>query len=275
MTEETFEGIGGARLFARSWRPEGSPRAVAILQHGLKAHSGLYQWPAEHLRDQGIAAYAMDLRGHGKSSGERYFVDKFDDFVADLHCFVLRVKTAEPGLPLFLLGHSAGGVVACSYALEHQAELAGLLCESFAYEIPAPNFALALLRGLSHIAPHAHVLELKARDFSRDADFVHAMEQDPLIPRIKYPSQTVAEIARADARLTRGSSSITLPVFILHGTADHVTSPSGSQRFHREVGSSDKTLKLYQDHYHDLFNDMGKERVMADVSEWINRHLPH
>src|SRR6185436_8451947 len=98
MTEETFEGTDGARLFARSWRPEGSPRAVAILQHGLKAHSGLYQWPAEQ------------LRSHGKSTGERYYVDKFEDFVADLHRFVQRVKSAEPGLPVFLLGHSAGGV---------------------------------------------------------------------------------------------------------------------------------------------------------------------
>jgi alpha-beta hydrolase superfamily lysophospholipase len=275
MTEETFEGTNGARLFARSWRPEGRARAVAILQHGLKAHSGLYQWPAEQLRDQGLAVYAMDLRGHGKSTGERYYVDKFDEFVGDLHRFVQRIKSAEPGLPLFLLGHSAGGVLACSYALEHQSELAGLLCESFAYEIPAPNFALALLKGLSHIAPHAHVLELKAPDFSRDPAFVEAMEHDPLIPRIKYPSQTVAELARADERLSRGSASITLPVFILHGTADHVTSPSGSQRFHREVGSPDKTLKLYQDHYHDLFNDLGKERVMADVRDWISSHSPH
>jgi alpha-beta hydrolase superfamily lysophospholipase len=275
MTEETFEGTNGARLFARSWRPEGSARGVAILQHGLKAHSGLYQWPAEQLRNQGIAVYAMDLRGHGKSTGERYYVDKFEEFVADLHRFVQRVKAAEPDLPVFLLGHSAGGVVACAYALEHPGELAGLLCESFAYEIPAPNFALALLKGLSHIAPHAHVLELKSPDFSRDPNFVAAMDHDPLIPKIKYPTQTVAELARADERIGKGSSSITLPVFILHGTADHVTNPSGSQRFHREVSSPDKTLKLYQDHYHDLLNDKDKEVVMADVSDWITRHLAH
>ena len=82
---------------------------------------------------------------------------------------------------MFLLGHSAGGVVACIYALEHQDELAGLICESFAYQVPAPDFALAVLKGLSHVAPHAHVLKLKNEDFSRDPQVVAAMNADPLI----------------------------------------------------------------------------------------------
>ena len=98
-------------------------------------------------------------------------------------------KSREPGLPVFLLGHSAGGVVSCVYTLEHQAELAGLICESFAFQVPAPDFALAVLKGLSHVAPHAHVLKLKNEDFSRDPAVVAAMNADPLIANEVQPTQ--------------------------------------------------------------------------------------
>ncbi|APR77764.1 Lysophospholipase [Minicystis rosea] len=273
MIEETFKGHDGIELFARSWKAEDKPRAVVILQHGFKAHSGVYRWTAEQLTARGFSAYAMDLRGHGKSGGERYYTEKFSDYVADLHIFIQMVKAREPGLPVFLLGHSAGGVVSCIYALEHQEELAGLLCESFAHEVPAPDFALSVIKGLSHIAPHAHVLELKAVDFSRDPTFVEAMSNDPLIPQINYPSNTVAEMVRADERLKKEFPQITLPVFIFHGTADRATKPSGSERFYRDAGSVDKTLELYEGHFHDLLNDVDRERVLADVVEWVSKRI--
>ena len=136
--------------------------------HGFKSHSGLYEWPAAQLVQRGLAVYALDLRGHGKSEGERLYVDKFGDYVSDVAQLVDTAKSREPGLPTFVLGHSAGGVVACIYALEHQRDVSGLVCESFAHEVPAPDFALAILKGISHIAPHAHVLDLKDEDFSRD-----------------------------------------------------------------------------------------------------------
>ena len=130
----------------------------------------------------GLAAYALDLRGRGKSDGERFYVEKFGDYVSDVATLVGLVKSRKPGLPVFLLGHSAGGVVACLYTVEHQAELAGLICESFAFQVPAPNFALAVFKGLSHVAPHAHVLHLKNEDFSRDSNVVEAMNADRSSP---------------------------------------------------------------------------------------------
>src|SRR5262249_13955185 len=153
---------------------------------------------------------------------------------------------------------------------EHEKEIAGLVSESFAHEVPTPDFALAVVKGLSHIAPHAHVLKLPDEAFSRDPKFVERMKNDPLIPRMGYPSQTVAELVRADERLKREFPKITLPVLILHGSADAVTKPHGSQRFHELGGSKDKTLKIYDGHYHDLLNDFGKERVLADIVEWFD-----
>jgi len=245
-----------------------------VIVHGFKSHSGYYDWPAERLVDNGLAVYAFDLRGHGRSEGERLFAEKISDFTSDVHDVVTVARNDNPGLPIVLLGHSAGGVIACMYVLEHQQELAGFICESFAHEVPAPDFALAILKGISHIAPHAHLLKLEDDDFSRDPAFVQRMKNDPLIPRMGYPASTVAGLVRADERLKTDFARITLPVLILHGTADQVTMPRGSMRFGERGGSADKTLKLYDGHAHDLLNDVDREVVMADVLEWLLARLP-
>lgn len=274
MKTYRFQGVGGLNIFTRVWRPEvTSPRAVVVLSHGFNAHSGHYGWVAEQLVQSGFAVYALDHRGRGHSDGDRFFVQTMSEFVDDLGTFIRQTKEREPGLPVFLLGHSAGGVISCVYALEHQSELAGLICESFAFRIPAPDFALAVIKGLSHIAPHAHVLKLPNEAFSRDPKVVQALNQDPLIANEVQPTQTLAAMVRADERLEKEFSRITLPVLIVHGTLDKVTKPSGSQFFFDKTGSKDKTLKLYDGHFHDLLNDVGKETVLADIRTWIEAHL--
>jgi acylglycerol lipase len=272
--EGTFESAG-LQIFFRAWRPGVPPRAAVVIVPGFNSHSAYYGWTAQQLVAHRVAVYALDLRGRGKSDGERFYVDTFDDYVGDVSNCLALVKSREPGLPLYLLGHSAGGVVACLYALDHQAELAGLVCESFAHQLPAPDFALAVFKGLSHLAPHAHVLHLKNEDFSRDAQAVAAMNADPLIAHETQPTRTLAAMVRADERLKREFPLMTLPVLILHGTADKATKPSGSQFFYDTAGSKDKTLKLYEGHVHDLLNDLGKDAVMADITAWIETRLPH
>jgi alpha-beta hydrolase superfamily lysophospholipase len=274
MDEATFEGLGKFKIFYRCWRPADKPRAVMVIVHGFNAHSGQYGWVAEQFVARGLAVYALDLRGRGKSDGERFFVDDFRDYVSDVTTLVQLAKGREPNLPVFLLGHSAGGVVSCVYALDHQDQLAGLICESFAYQVPAPDFALAVLKGLSHLAPHAHVLHLKNEDFSRDPLVVAAMNNDPLIAHETQPTKTVAAMVRADERLTREFPSIKLPLLILHGTADKATKPSGSQLFFDRAGSADKALKLYEGFFHDPLHDVGKEVVLADIQKWIDARLP-
>jgi acylglycerol lipase len=270
MTEDRFTNADGLRLFFRSWRPQSEPRGVVAIVPGFNSHSGYYSWVAEQLVAAGYAVSALDLRGRGKSDGERFYVETFADYVADVTAFVHLTKTREPGVPVFLLGHSAGGVVSCLYAIEHQPELAGLICESFAFQLPAPGFALAVLKGLSHVAPHAHVLRLKNEDFSRDPRVVEAMNVDPLIAHETQPTKTLAEMVRADERLKQEFPVITLPLLILHGTADKASQAAGSQFFYDTAGSKDKTLKLYDGHFHDLLNDVDKDKVIAGITQWIN-----
>ncbi len=272
-TEEKIDGAPGLKLFVRSWRPEGAARGVVVIVHGFNAHSGQYEWVGEQFTAGGLAVYALDLRGRGKSDGERFFVQSFEEYASDVAKAVALAKSREPGLPVFLLGHSAGGVTSCVYTLEHQSELAGLICEDFAFQLPAPDFALAVLKGLGHLAPHAHVLPLKNADFSRDPQVVADMNADPLIAHEVQPSQTLAALVRADERLKNEFPLITLPLFILHGTADKTAKSSGSQLFYDRAGSTDKTLKLYEGGYHDLLHDIDKETVMADIKGWVNARL--
>ena len=273
MTEGSFEGVGGIKIFTREWQPAGKPHGVVVISHGLNAHSGLYEWAPSSSLPRGsrstrwiIAAAAAPRASASSSRSSR-------TGRTDLATFIDMVKTREPGLPVFLLGHSAGGVIACGYTLEHQDEIAGLICEDFAYQIPAPDVALAILKGVSHVAPHAHVLKLKNEDFSRDPAVVAALNADPLIANESQPSETVAELVRADELLKKSFGQITLPLLILHGTADKVTKPSGSKEFYEKAGSSDKTLKLYEGHFHDLLADVGKQQVMADIQAWIDAHM--
>ena len=273
LTEERVEGTDGTKIFVRSWRPETTPRGVVVICHGVKSHSGYYFWAAEQLAASGLAVYALDLRGRGQSDGERFYIDAFEDYTNDVDAVMKLARSRQPGLPVFLLGHSAGGVVSSVYTLEHQEELAGFICESFAFQVYAPDFALTVLKGLSHVAPHVHVLNLKSEDFSRDPNAVAAMNTDPLIAGEVQPTRTVAELAKADERIKREFPLMKLPLLILHGTADKVTKPGGSQLFYNTAGSSDKTLKLYDGHAHDLLNDLDRELVMADITRWIDAHI--
>lgn len=263
------EGGSGLRVFYRCWRPGIAPRATLTIVPGFNSHSGYYAWAGRELAARGIVVYALDLRGRGRSDGERFYVDSFDDYVADVALVSAIVAERDTGLPHFLLGHSAGGVVSCLYAMQHAETVAGLICESFAFELPAPDFALAVLQGLSHLAPHAHVLALKNADFSRDPQVVEAMNADPLIAHEAQPTKTLAAIVRADQRLRQQFDKITLPLLILHGSADRAAKPEGSKFFYAHAGATDRELKLYDGVYHDPLNDKGREQVLDDIAAWL------
>ena len=274
MKESTFAGGGGLKIFTRSWQPEGKTRGVVVIVHGLNSHSGQFLWVGEQFAAKDLAVYALDLRGRGRSAGERYYVEKLEDYSEDVATLVRIAKSENPGLPVFVLGHSVGGVISCLYTLDHQSEIDGLICESFAYDLPVPEIALLFIKGLSYITPHTHVFPLKNEVFSRDPLVVESMNNDPLIQGESQPAQTSRAIIDASDRLREGFPLITLPVLILHGTDDKATNPSGSQFFYDTAGSTDKTLKLYEGHYHDLLNDVDKEVVMADINDWIDARVP-
>ena len=268
----TFENKAGLKIFTRIWLPDGDPRGIVVITHGLNSHSGYYQWTAEQLTAKSYVAYAPEQQGRGQSEGERFYTENIYDVVADVDYVVDLAKTAYPNLPVFILGHSAGGVLACLYTLEHQEKVSGLICESFAFKVPAPDFALAVLKGVSHIAPHLHTIKLKNEDFSRDTEVVTFMNNDPLIANESQPSKSMEQLVKADERLEKEFANITIPVFIIHGTSDKATKPGGGEFVYDKTGSPDKCLRFYEGHYHDLLNDLDKEIVMTDIIGWLEKH---
>lgn len=273
VTEEIFRDANGIGIFFRSYRPNGQARATIVICHGVNSHGGQYSWAAEQFASRGFAVYVIDLRGRGRSEGRRFYIDHIDQYVAGLKQLVSLARTREQGLPVYLLGHSAGGVVSTTYVLDNQTEIDGFICESFAFRVYAPKPALSLIKGLSHIVPKLPILKLKNRDFSRDPKAVERLEADPLTRNEVQPVATVAALARADDRIEREFARVSLPVLILHGTADRATEPAGSVMFHERAGSADKTLKLYDGYFHDLLADHGKEQVLNDMADWIDARL--
>jgi alpha-beta hydrolase superfamily lysophospholipase len=138
--------------------------------------------------------------------------------------------------------------------------------------VPAPAPVLAVVRLLGRIAPKLPVLKLKMKDFTRDPVALAALEADPLCKGEIQPARTVAALLKATDRMKAGFHTLKLPLLIMHGTLDKATVPAGSQEFYDAAGSSDKILKLYEGHFHDLLNDIGKEKVLADIVAWINAH---
>lgn len=270
ITEEFIDSPGAPRLFLRSWRPQRAARCALAIVPGFNSHGAYYEEFARFLASQGIATYAIDLRGRGRSNGARFLVDHFRDYVADVDRLVGTIRLRDPDLPVYLLGHSAGGVVATVFSLDPSKRLAGLICESFAFEVPASAMVLQITRLLGSVAPRLPVLKLPNEAFSRDAGKIDRMNRDPLIQGERQPARTVAEMVRASSLLRESFGRITMPLLVLHGSADAVTLPSGSQFFHEHAGSSDKTLRLFDGYYHDLLNDWSCEVVHAEILGWIH-----
>jgi acylglycerol lipase len=274
--EGEFAGHGGLRLFWQAWLPEGDSRAIMIVAHGYAEHGGRYGNLVDRLVPRGIAVYALDQRGHGRSEGPRGHVGRFAEFVADLHSFRVRIEEEERGKPLFLLGHSMGGLVAVRYLLSHSSGIAGAILSSPAFGIvnEPPRLQQWLGRILSWVAPRTSFEgNVDPQFLSRDQSVGRAYAADPLVHR-RATARFFTEFKWAMRNARERAAEIRVPILILQAGDDRLVQPAATEAFAAEVGSDHKELHVYPELYHEIFNETANEAVFADLDRWLGTLLP-
>ncbi|MGH2407649.1 MAG: lysophospholipase [Candidatus Limnocylindrales bacterium] len=286
-TESSLIGAGGVRLQAYRWAPLGheagadpAPRAAVAIVHGFGEHAGRYSAVVDALTARGFAVHGFDLRGHGRSPGRRGHIDAWADYRDDLLAFLDHVRAHEPpGTPVFVYGHSLGGAIALELGLREPMGLAGLVASGPAL-VPTGVRSPALEavgRVLSRAWPTFSIqMPLEREHITRSPEVLAATRADPLNHRtITARAATVTLPALAWARAN--AAGWRLPLLVIHGGGDRIIDPEGSRAFvaaAREGGAPDVELRIYEGGYHEPHNDLDAPRVMADVADWLERHLP-
>ncbi len=270
--EGFFEGVRNASIYFQGWLPEGEPKAILLIAHGLAEHSGRYMNIVDRFVPLGYAVYGLDHLGHGKSEGTRVYVERFEDYTDTLKIYFDRIQT---GKPVFLLGHSMGGLIGAIYLLDHQAELKGAVLSGPSVKVHDKITPTLLLVGKLHSAlmPKFGLIELDAEGVCRDPAVVQAYISDPLVYRGKTTARLAAEMLKAMRVIGAQASKITLPIMIVQGGADRLVDPAGARMLYDTVSSTGKEIRIYEGFYHEVFNEPERERVLVDVERWIEAHL--
>jgi len=275
MIKESLIGQLGIRLNCIKSKPEGAPKAVAVVLHGYGEHMGRYSHVVEALNQHDYVVFMLDHRGHGESEGARACVEKFNYFVEDLHLLVQKAQTAYPGLPLLMVAHSMGGLIGTAYAIRYESYLDGLVLSGPALHVgdDVPTYLKIISKYFAKFLPNLPVLPKANGVLSRDPEVERQFRADPLCYNGRLKSRMGYEFMIAAQQTCDKMRQLSLPLLIMHGSADKLTNPSGSKQLYAEAQSADKTLKLWPDYFHELFNEVGKEEVFAFMLEWLNKRV--
>ncbi|MFN6565102.1 MAG: lysophospholipase [Nostoc sp. ChiSLP01] len=275
---DTFEGAGKLKLYYQSWYPEQKVKAILAIVHGLGAHSDRYHNLIQHFIPKQYAVYGFDLRGHGRSPGQRGYINRWSDFREDLRAFLELIKTQHPGKPIFLLGHSLGSVIVLDYALRYPHEasaLQGVITLAPALgKVGVSKTRLIIGKLLSRIWPRFSLnTGLDLSGGSRDEKILAAYAEDSL-RHTRGSARLATEFFATVDWVNAHAADWQLPLLILHGGADRVTLPEGGKIFLERVNCSDKLRIEYPGAYHELQSDLNYQEVLADLENWLERHLP-
>ena len=278
MTNSVIQAVEGnldGGVFFRHWRAKGVQKAVILLVHGLGEHSGRYQAFANYFCLRGVSVVALDHIGHGASPGVRAHIGSFEEYLRPLDELLERITQWYPNVPCFLIGHSMGGLIAARYLLDHQSRFAGAALSAAALQAPEPPsaFAMFLARLISRFLPKMGILQLDATQISRDPAVVHDYLGDPKVHNGKASARLVVELFQSMELVEGDREKIMLPILVMHGSDDAMTSSAGSEVFLEAVSSADKTLKIYKGLYHEIFNEPERLEVLGDLATWLEARI--
>lgn len=262
----------GFSLFTQNNLVENA-KAHVLIVHGLGEHCLRYQHVAKALNAKGFNVFAFDLRGHGQSSGERGLITNISEYLEDVKC----VKANVPNhLPFFMIGHSMGGLITLQYLLDQSPfPLKGVVLTSAALEVGADitPFKQFVIKLLAFISPKFKTVKLDPTSISRDSNTVQNYINDPLIYHDAGKAGLGVALLSAIKNIKLRFSNLAYPVLLMHGTADTLTNPEGTKALYAQSVSQDKTLKLWEGAYHELFNETNQTEVIDYMTAWINERV--
>jgi alpha-beta hydrolase superfamily lysophospholipase len=273
--EEFFPSKDGTQLFRLSLVPE-KPKAVALIVHGYADHCARYKPVMEHLAKAGYAVHAFDYRGHGRAAGRRGFCSKFSEFLDDFGTFLGRVKADSGSLPVFVVAHSHGALVVATYVADRGTDgIRGLVLTGpyFRLQIEPTRFQLFQANVIGRLLPFIAIKNpLTEQQLTRDEAFQRETAADPLRHHVVTP-KWFTESNAAQARILECARKIELPMLVMHGEADPVAVPATGKAFVDAAASADKAWVGWPGMRHEIFNELGKEEVLAKTSAWLDAHL--
>lgn len=272
-SEGTFEGFENLPLFFQKWQAD-EPKAVLAIVHGFGEHSGRYMNVVNKVVPEGYSVYSFDHRGHGKSPGKRGHILNWKEYIEDVKHFLELVREEEKNLPLFLMGHSLGGLIVLNYSISNPQGLNGVIASGpLLAQAGISPVLLMLSKLMSKIWPGFSIdTKLDINFISRDPEAIKAYQDDPLVHSMAS-ARFGTEVTAATKRTLANASKFNLPLLILHGGADELVPEHGSATFFEHANTEDKVRHLYPDGRHEPHNDIDREKVLQDLSGWLNDHV--
>lgn len=272
---ETFTSSDGLTIYAQSWLPDETPKGIVIIVHGYAEHSGRYSHVATSIVSTNYGVYALDHRGHGHSEGMQAYFKSIEEPVADLEQFFRAVQQNHPGLPVMMIGHSMGSLIALNFALHHQQELNGLILSGTALNSAetVPGIARTVGNLVRNFAPTIPLFPaIGAEAISTDPKTIREYNEDPLNYRGAWRVGLAAELLDTSDKLRKHLHELTLPLLLLHGEQDTIAPISGAQSVYDKAGSGDKTFHKYPGMRHEVFNELDRGKVIDDLKRWLEAH---
>lgn len=266
----TLRAQDGTLLFFSRDIPD-NPKAVLVIIHGLAEHSGRYDYVVEKFTGAGYAVYRFDNRGHGKSGGDRGYLESFHDFLDDADLVIDKARVDFLSLPVFVLGHSMGGFIAAGYAAKYPGKVAGQIFSGAAVRV-LPGFEY--LQNEEYRARGREILpNALGHLVSRDQGIVAAYAADPLVQK-EFTLRLAGAVWKDGVTwLKVNAVAITVPALVLHGADDKIVPAGDSEWLYEAVSSKDKKLKLYPNLYHEILNEPEKDEVIADILAWLDSRV--
>jgi alpha-beta hydrolase superfamily lysophospholipase len=271
--EGTFVGVGDLPLYYQSWHSGGGDRAVLVLVHGLGGHSGAFQRLVQYFVARGYGVYGFDWRGHGRSPGQRAYVERWSDYRQDLQRLIQGVRSQmAPSTPCFLLGHSLGGLLVLDYSLHYPEMIQGVISMAPALrQVGVSPLRLLLGRILSRIYPRFSLnTGISIETASRDPQVVEAYRRDPL-RHSRGTARLATEFEGAMAWVWQHAAELQVPLLLMHGQGDRVTDYGASQALFEQIPLVNKQWLGYPENYHHLYDDLNTLEIFADLERWLEK----